>query len=385
MKRHTSSSLDVHKAHCPVLRMLPGHAGRKMSGKLTLHTCGTSIRRMLYMAAIMLLPLLSCAVSSCVQEDEYVNTNSGNFEALWKLMDEHYCFFSYKKETLGLDWDEVHARYAAQVNEKMNSAQLFEVMCNMLAELKDGHVNLGTGFDVGRNWSYYEDYPSNYNDSIVQLYLGHNYQIASGLKYVILDDNIGYVRCETFDTGVSDGNISYMLSNLASCTGLIIDVRDNGGGKITKAETLASHFTNESVLTGYVSHKTGKGRDSFSAPKAIHLDPASDGLRWQKPVVVLTNRAVFSAANDFVKDMRQCPKVTVMGDRTGGGSGMPYNSDLPNGWSVRYSAVVYYDSDMQHTEFGIDPDVHVEMSGKDIAQNKDTYIEKAKEYLLNSK
>ena len=74
-----------------------------------------------------------------------------------------------------------------------------------------------------------------------------------------------------------------------------------------------------------------------------------------------------------------------MGDRTGGGSGMPYNSDLPNGWNVRYSAVVYYDKDMQHTEFGIAPDIYVAMSGKDIAQNKDTYIEKAREYLLNSK
>ena len=102
-------------------------------------------------------------------------------------------------------------------------------------------------------------------------------------------------------------------------------------------------------------------------------------------MVVLTNRTVYSAANDFVKSMRQCPNVTIMGDSTGGGSGMPYNSDLPNGWSVRYSAVVYYDKDMQHTEFGIAPDIYVAMSGKDIAQNKDTYIEKAREYLLNSK
>ena len=154
---------------------------------------------------------------------------------------------------------------------------------------------------------------------------------------------------------------------------------------MTKADTFASHFTNNSILTGYVSHKTGKAHDDFSAPKAMHLNPASDGIRWQKPVVVLTNRAVYSAANDFVKSMRQCPNVTIMGDRTGGGSGMPYNSDLPNGWNVRYSAVVYYDKDMQHTEFGIAPDIYVAMSGKDIAQNKDTYIEKAREYLLNSK
>lgn len=318
---------------------------------------------------------------ACVKEDHYDNSKQGNYEALWRIMNEHYCFFDYKKEQLGVDWDEVHTRYARQVHEGMNNVQLFEVLCNMLAELQDGHVNLSAAFDFGRNWSFYEDYPENYNDSIAKLYLGHNYMIASGLKYVILDDNIGYVRCETFEDGIGNGNVSSMLNVLSSCNGLIIDVRGNGGGQLTNAEKLASHFTNESILVGYVSHKTGKGRNDFSTPKAVYLDPATDGIRWQKPVVVLTNRAVYSAANDFVKCMKLCPNVTIMGDRTGGGSGMPFNSELPNGWTVRYSAVIFYDKDMQHTEFGIDPDISLSLSGADILQKKDTYIEKARAFL----
>lgn len=321
---------------------------------------------------------------SCVQEDYYDNSKQGNYEALWRIMNEHYCFFTYKQEQLGVDWDDVHARYAAKVNEGMDNTQLFEVLTQMLSELQDGHVNLSAPFDFGRNWSFYEDYPENYNDSIARLYLGHNYSIASGLKYIILPDNIGYVRCETFEDGIGSGNVSAMLHALAYCRGLIIDVRGNGGGQLTKAQTLASHFTNERLLVGYVSHKTGKGRDDFSTPKAVYLDPATDGIRWQKPVVVLTNRAVYSAANDFVKCMKLCPNVTIMGDRTGGGSGMPFNSELPNGWTVRYSAVIFYDAQMQHTEFGIQPDITLEMSGADIAQKKDTYIEKACEYLSKS-
>ena len=296
-------------------------------------------------------------------------------------MNEHYCFFDYKKQELGVDWDDVHARYAYKINENMDNTQLFEVLAQMLSELQDGHVNLSATFDYGRNWSFYEDYPENYNDSIAKLYLGHHYSITSGLKYIILDDNVGYVRCETFEDGIGDGNVSAMLNALASCNGLIIDVRGNGGGQLTSAQTLASHFTNEKLHVGYVSHKTGRGRNEFSSPRAVYLDPASDGLRWQKPVVVLTNRAVFSAANDFVKCMKQCDNVTVMGDQTGGGSGMPFNSELPNGWTVRYSAVVFYDKDMQHTEFGIQPDIQLEMSGADIMQKKDTYIEKARAFL----
>ena len=344
----------------------------------------SNIRHTALSVAMLALLSLLC-LSSCVKEDEYDNSNKGNFEALWRIIDEHYCFFPYKQEAIGLDWDEVHGRYARQVNDKMNANQLFEVLCNMLAELKDGHVNISAPFDYGRNWSFREDYPENYNDSIAQLYLGTDYQITSGLKYKILDDNIGYVRCESFEDGIGDGNVSVMLNGLASCSGLIIDIRNNSGGKMDKAHTLASHFTNEKVLIGYASHKTGKGRSDLSSPKAEYLEPASDGVRWQKPVVVLTNRSVFSAANDFVMCMKRCPHTTVMGDQTGGGSGMPFVSELPNGWVVRYSAVIYYDSNMRHTEFGILPDVYLQMSGADISQKRDTYIEKAREYLHNSK
>lgn len=318
---------------------------------------------------------------SCVKEMDYDNSNRGNFESLWQQMDERYCFFDYKDAELGVDWNEVHERYSAMITEKMTRTQLFEVLANMLAELKDGHVNLGAPFDLGRNWSFYEEYPLNYNDSIVGLYLGKNYHIASGLKYCILPDNICYVRCESFQSSIGSGNVSHMLNDAAMCNGIIIDVRGNGGGALTNAHTLASHFTNEKLLIGYVSHKTGKGHSDFSTPRAEWLEPEMQGLRWQKPCVVLTNRQCYSATNDFVKCMKLCPKVTVLGDRTGGGSGMPFTSELPNGWSLRYSSVVYLDKDMHHTEFGIEPDIPLQMSGADTERNKDTYIEAARKLI----
>lgn len=331
---------------------------------------------------ILTSALITLSFTSCVKGEDATDTKAGNVEALWRLIDEHYCFFEYKEKELGLDWDEVHGRYLSQVSEDMTSQQLFEVMANMLSELKDGHVNLGAAFDYARNWSYFEDFPENYNDSIVHAtYLGTDYRIASGLYYRVLDDNIGYIRVPSFASGIGDGNVSVALSDLSLCTGLIIDVRSNGGGGLDNAHTLASHFINEKQLIGYTSHKTGKGRYDLSAPKAEYLEPALEGIRWQKPCVVLTNRKCFSATNDFVKCMKTSPLVTVMGDRTGGGSGMPFTSELPNGWSVRYSAVIYYDRDLQHTEFGISPDIELTMSGEDTGSQRDTYIEFARNYL----
>ncbi len=327
----------------------------------------------------------ACLVG-CVKGEDSANTKVNNLEALWKLIDERYCFFEYKEKELGLNWDAVHAKYMAQMKSGMTNQQLFEVMANMLSELKDGHVNLIAAFDYARNWSYFEDYPVNYNDSIVKAtYLGTDYKIAAGLDYKILDDNIGYIRVPSFSVGIGHGNVSVALYEMALCTGLIIDVRSNGGGEMDNAKTLASHFINERTLVGYTSHKTGKGHYDFSEPKAEYMNPSSDGVRWQKKCVVLTNRQCYSATNDFVKLMKTSPLVTVMGDQTGGGSGMPYTSELPNGWAVRYSAVIFYDRNMQHTEFGIKPDIALTMSGKDTGQKKDTYIEYAREWLKNNK
>ncbi len=189
------------------------------------------------------------------------------------------------------------------------------------------------------------------------------------------------MRCESFEKSIGEGNLSHMLNIICMCRGLILDVRGNGGGQLTTAHRLASRFIDEKKLIGYVCHKTGRGHNDFSTPIAEYLEPY-DGLRWNKPSVILTNRGCFSATNDFVKCVKGAPNVTIIGDRTGGGSGMPFHSEIPNGWSVRYSAVVYYDKDMKHTEFGIEPDISLQMSGAETSHGKDTYIEYARRYLI---
>ena len=320
---------------------------------------------------------LSLFLSSCVTEEEYADTPRGNFEALWHIIDEHYCFFDYKNKEYGLDWNEVYARYAPQFDDGMSARQKFEVLTNMLSELRDGHVNLYTSFDMGRYWSWFEDYPSNYSSELIDRYLGTDYQIANGMRYRVLDDNIGYLRCSSFSNELGEGNLDQILLYLAPCRGLIIDLRDNGGGLVTSAEQLAARFTNEEVLVGYMQHKTGRGHNDFSDMQEQRLKP-SNGLRWQKPVCVLTNRSVFSAANEFVKYMKCLPQVTVVGDRTGGGAGLPFSSELPCGWAIRFSACPMYDSNRQSTEFGIEPDIRADMKQEDQIGGVDTIIEQAR-------
>lgn len=327
-------------------------------------------------AVLCLLALSVCTVS-CIDEEQFNDDNSGNFEALWKIMDEHYCFFDLKKQSLGVDWQEVHARYAPQV-AGANSEQLFEVLTKMLGELRDGHVNLYSAFDIGRNWSWKEDYPVNFDETLYKRYIGTDYRIAAGIYYKILDDNIGYMRIPSFGSQPGNGNIDDILFHFMSCRSLIIDVRENGGGMMTSAEILASRFVNKKTLVGYMQHKTGRGHNDFSKLQEQYIEPSSY-IRWQKPVFVLTNRGVFSAANEFVKYMKRCSNAVVIGDRTGGGAGLPFSSELPNGWGVRFSACPMYDADGISTENGIEPDVYCSMKDLDMLHGLDTIIEKARQ------
>ena len=335
-------------------------------------------RKLLY----FFLPLMAAwgLLGACVDVEQYDNNPHGNFEALWRIIDEHYCFFDYKQQEYGLDWHAVYNKYAPQFDDQMTEEQTFEVLTNMLGELKDGHVNLYAPFDVGRDWSWKEDYPSHFSENVLKLYLGKDYKIAAGMKYRILNDNVAYLRCATFVNDFGAGNLDRILLYFAPCNGLIIDLRENGGGMVTSAETLAARFTNEEVLVGYMQHKTGPGHNDFSPRRRQILKP-SKGLRWQKRVVVLTNRGVYSAANEFVKYMKCLPQVTIVGDRTGGGAGLPFSSELPNGWIVRFSACPMYDRDGKDTEFGIAPTHQVGMKSADLARGRDTLIEYARKLL----
>ena len=268
------------------------------------------------------------------------------------------------------------------VSDKMSDLELFDVLKDMLAELRDGHVNLYTSYDLGRYWTWHEAYPQNFSDTLERRYLGTDYKISSGMSYRILDDNIGYIRYDSFQLPVGEGGLDDALSYMALCRGLIIDIRNNGGGNLTTAERLAGRFVQEKTLVSYMQHKTGTGHHDFSSLEARYLEPSSN-LRWHKPVCVLTNRSVFSAANDFAVMMHALPNVKLVGDRTGGGSGLPMSSSLPNGWSVRFSACPMYDRNKQHTEFGIDPDIPIALTDEATAQGIDLIIEKARELLSN--
>ena len=319
------------------------------------------------------------ATTACHHVDDWGDSVYDNFDALWSIFDSHYCFFEEK----GIDWDSVRAEYRPRIAECKTWFDFFDLCSDMLDELRDGHVNLTSQFSTSRYTQWWSDYPQNYDNRLVEQYYLHfdAYQ-RNGLTYKVLDDSVGYLRYSSFAYPLSETTLDYAMLLLEPCKGLIIDVRDNGGGSLSNVETLVSRFIDKRTLAGYICHKSGPGHNEFSEPYAYYYEPSAH-LHWTKRVVVLTNRSTFSAANNFVSVMRLLPDVTVVGDRTGGGSGVPFNSEIPCGWAVRFSASPIYDAQMQLTENGLDPDIHVDLDVEAALNGRDTMLDKAIELLLD--
>ena len=136
---------------------------------------------------------------------------------------DRYCFLDYKKQEYGLDWNQVHETYAKRITPSMGWEALFEVLSEMVAELRDGHVNLTSSLASSQYRQWFDSYPRNFSDSIQSIYLKKDYNQSSGLTYQILENNIGYIYCSSFSNGIGDGNLDQTLNRLAICDGLIID------------------------------------------------------------------------------------------------------------------------------------------------------------------
>ena len=329
----------------------------------------------LYILAILIIP----ALQSCFIDDDKNITNDieGNFEQLWTIVDEHSCFFEYKK----IDWASIHTVYYNQLDSIKSTVDFFDLCADMLSELKDGHVNLYGPFDTSHNWSWKEDYPENYDERIVhEHYLNFDYRSSGGMVYKVLPQNIGYIYYGSFSSTFSESLLDYILTFFEQCDGIIIDIRNNGGGLAGNVDKLACRFTDNEIMTGYSMYKNGPGHNDFSQPRELYLTQ-SYRIKYTRPVVVLTNRGSFSAANDFVRVMSTLPNVTTIGDTTGGGSGIPVNYYLSCGLIVRLSSNPILNIDGEHTEFGIEPDIKVDMDANAQLTGRDAILDRAIQHL----
>jgi hypothetical protein len=315
--------------------------------------------------------MLGC--SRVLMPRQLKNTPTVCFDALWQTVDEKYSFFEYKN----IHWDSIRQLYRPRINDTMNQEALYAVLSQMLYELKDGHVNLTTTVDRSRNWSWREAYPENFNPNFVyRQYLKQDFRMTGALLNQVID-SVGYLRYSSFSSPISEADLDHVFERFKSLKGMIIDVRDNGGGSMANVFRLMNRFVKYKTLLGYGWVKNGKKHNDFSKRVEFYAEPRKGTTPFTKPVVILTNRSCYSATNFFAGFMSLLSNVTLIGDDTGGGGGLPISADLPNGWQYRFSATLTTLPNGFNIEGGIPPDIRVSTGARDELENKDAIIERA--------
>ena len=322
------------------------------------------------------IALLQVGCSSIFMKADVANTPTNCFNLMWQNIDEHYAYFDYKK----IDWNAVKNKYAPKVSDKISQDSLFKILSAMLYELKDGHVNLSTTTDRSRNWSWKDEHPDNFNSNFVlRNYFKKDFKMTGALPNQWLSDSVGYVRYSSFGNAVSEADLDFVLNRFKDSKGIVIDIRDNGGGSLATIFKIMGRFVEKRTLVGYMNIKNGKNHNDFAKPVAFWVEPRAKRMPFTKPIVLLTNRGCYSATTHFAAFMSQLPNVTIVGDNTGGGGGIPISADLPNGWQYRFSATYQTTADGYNFELGMPPDIEMTTGAKDELEGKDAIIEKAVE------
>ena len=300
------------------------------------------------------------------------------FDHLWQDVKDRYSYLEEK----GVNWDSVGDVYRQEIYSDMSDTSLFGVLSEMLFELRDGHVNLTSDFDRSRNWLWFQDFPDNYNQNIIDKnYLKRDFLITGPLQNQVID-SILYVNYRSFGNTIEVEHIDFLMDRAKGMHGIIIDVRHNGGGNLNNGYRLASCFVDSSTVFAYQRYKTGPGPDDFTSWGEMTISPR-EGERFSGPVVLLTNRRSYSASTFFAQMMRAIPRATVMGDHTGGGGGIPMFGELPNGWRYRFSATQTITPEGEHIEQEVPVDILAVTESGDEARGVDSIIEIALFYIRN--
>jgi hypothetical protein len=303
-----------------------------------------------------------------------------NFDTLWSEYNLRYSFFKLKY----INWDSLYNFYRPQITNTTTDPELFHIMSSLLNVFKDGHVNLITPYG---NYSYsgwYAGHPANFLGlNIIRTYLSSDYGTAAGgyMHYGKISNNLGYIYIGTNftgDVGAWSDAIDVIIDSLKDTKGIIVDIRNNGGGSDNLSSKVAARFTDKQRTFAYVQWKImGPNHSNFTDYEPYTI-PLIEVRHYTKPVAILINRHCFSSAEEFFLMFKSLPNVISLGDTTGGGSGNPIILTLPNGWTYWVPRWIMYTTDYKTYEgIGLAPDIPVQISTADSLASHDTILERA--------
>jgi carboxyl-terminal processing protease len=225
-----------------------------------------------------------------------------------------------------------------------------------------------------------------------------------------LGDGVVLITLGSFESDEAAAKFEKAVPELQkNCKGLIIDIRENGGGNGSVGYRIARRLTGQTLKTS--AWRTRESRAAYRAwgmfarvnptldegdeerirhflgeqwyaEEGETIPPVAESERLNVPVVVLTDYGTASAAEDFLIALDGVKTVTRVGRKTYGSTGQPIPLLLPG--NIQARICTKRDTFPDGRDFvgvGVIPDVEVEPSPEDYFAERDVILTRGQSIL----
>ena len=280
----------------------------------------------------------------------------GLYHDVWRLVLENI----WDTDRLA-DWDSWQHKYDAVIQTEADAVRCAE---EMLLTLGDKYCLLRTEAETGEK-----------REAVSEA-------VSASIYSQMLPGGCGYLRISTFADPRLAANIAEALMEINDCHSLIIDLRDNGGGSIDKANNAVSFFMDRGPTAVICKRLPGRGfqtrssellgseyvitvRDGKSPNSNTINSPRNSNMLGSRPLAILVNGETASAAELFAAILRENKRATIVGAKTGGKGIATFTYELPFGCTLELTAMRFFApsghwfGDHQTVFQGIIPDIVV--------------------------
>ena len=184
------------------------------------------------------------------------------------------------------------------------------------------------------------------------------------VSYKMLDNNIGYISVSAFET-VTKKQFKSAVDCLEKKNekGLIIDLRDNGGGLLDTALDMLDQILPKKLVV-YTKDKNGVAEEYYT----------KDDKEIKIPIVILVNGNSASASEVFCGALRDYGKAKLLGTKTFGKGIVQSSFAFRDGTGLKFTTSKYYTpKGINIHGTGFEPDIKVKSNGKMIALKESGY------------
>ncbi|HSP65924.1 MAG TPA: S41 family peptidase, partial [Candidatus Deferrimicrobium sp.] len=179
-----------------------------------------------------------------------------------------------------------------------------------------------------------------------------------------------YMQVTGFDTDTGTVARTQLQQGIAGgATSIILDLRHNGGGYVSAAQSLVSEFVAPTATDRYVVIRRGRltANGGLSSAQEVSNDAVQPGgVALTQPMAVLVDGDSASAAEITAAALHDYRRATVVGDKTFGKGSVQVDFPLPDGADLHLTVERWYGPNGESIEgSGITPDRSVTLPTPD--------------------